>query len=100
MSQFQKTVLYKSTDMVMRSRDFEKLCLGVVSRQSVPVLKSQLLRDKQLARRETEFGYEVVKLSSGKERGLEVTDVDIGIVRYIDTSRQSHLMRIVVCSVE
>ena len=68
----------------MKSSDFEKLCLEVVSRESVAIVKWQLLRDGKLARRETEFGYEVVKMCLAKERGMKVTDVDIGIVRYTE----------------
>ena len=81
MAKVQKSVLYKSTDTIMKLSDFEKLCLEVVSKEGVPILTCQLLRDGKLARRETEQGYEVVKLRVAKERGLTVTDVDMGIVR-------------------
>lgn len=84
MDKVQKTVLYKSTDTVMKLSDFEKLCLEVLStKESVAVVKYLLLRDGQLARKGAEFGYEVIKLCLAKERGMEVTDVDIGIVRYV-----------------
>ncbi len=86
MDQVQKSVLYKSTDTIMRLSDFEKLCLGVVSREGVPILTCQLLRDGKMARRETESGYEVVKLCLAKERGLTVTDVDIGIIRCVKSA--------------
>jgi hypothetical protein len=76
-------VIYKSTDNVLRREEFERVCSGSVSREAVPVLIQQLARNGSLAKSGTEFGYEVVKLSPVKEKGLRVTDVDIGIVRYI-----------------
>lgn len=82
LSQHQSTVLYKSTDNVMRKEAFEKLCLGAVSGEAVPVLAQQLTRSGHLVQAETEFGYEVVKLSPVKAKGLKVIDVDIGVVRY------------------
>ncbi len=65
----------------MRSEEFERLCLGAVAGEVVPVLVRQLVLGGQLAKAGTEFGYEVVKLSPGEARGLKVTDVDAGIVR-------------------
>ena len=65
----------------MRDKEFEELCLGVVSSEALPVVAQQLLLNGQLAKTGTEFGYEVVKLSPSKTKGLEVTDVDIGIIR-------------------
>lgn len=84
LDKIQKTVLYRSTDSVMKSSDFEKLCLEVVSKDSAAVVKWQLLRDRKLAKKETEFGYEVVKLCLAKDKGPGVTDVDVGIVRYVE----------------
>lgn len=78
----QDAVLYKSTDNVMKSKDFERLCLGLVSSEAFPVLAQQLALDGRLVKTRTAFGYEVVKLSPVKAKGFKVTEVDIGIVRY------------------
>ena len=86
MAEHESTVLYKSTDNVMKCGTFEKLCMKVVPREMVPVLSQQLLYTGQLARAHTEHGHEVIKLSTTLERGLTVTDLDIGIVRFIRPS--------------
>lgn len=82
LSQHKGAALYKSTDNVMRKEEFERLCLGAVSGEEVPILAQQLTRSEHLVTAGTEFGYEVVKLSPVKAKGLKVIDVDIGIVRY------------------
>lgn len=81
MKHHQSTVLYKSTDNVMKYSEFEKLCLQSVSTPIARVVAQQLMLNGQLAKRGTDSGYEVVKLSSVKEKGIEVTEVDVGIVR-------------------
>lgn len=60
----------------------EELCLKSVSRALVPVLVQQLLSSGQLAKTQTEHGYEVVKISCTKDKRLAVSEVDIGIVRW------------------
>ena len=84
MSKHQGTVLYESTDNLLRSAEFEKLCSGVMSTEMVPVVTQQLINSSQLAKtQKTEFGCEVIKLSPVKAKGLKVTDVDVGIIRYV-----------------
>lgn len=80
----QKTrVLYESTDNVMKYGDFEKLCQRTVPSEVTQVLSQQLLRNGQLVKKQTEHGYEVVKLSQSCNRGLKITDIDVGIVQYV-----------------
>ena len=83
MTNQQAKVLYKSTDNLMKDKEFEKLCSEVVSSDAVPLLTRQLLHNGQLAKVSTEFGYEVIKLSPSKAatKGLKVTDIDVGIIR-------------------
>lgn len=78
---YQSSVLYKLTDSVMTYSKLEELCLKSVSRALVPVLVQQLLSSGQLAKTQTEHGYEVVKISCTKDKRLAVSEVDIGIVR-------------------
>ena len=66
----------------MKYSDFACLC----SRHDAaltPVLAQQLLRSGQLARATSEGGHEVVKLSPVRDKGLKVTDMDMGILRYV-----------------
>ena len=63
----------------MSYSDFQKLCSSVVSPGLSDVLTQQLLRSGQLARKQ-----DIVKLSLVQDKGLEVTDVDTGILRYRD----------------
>lgn len=88
MREHQNTILYKSIDNIMKYGDFERLCLRCTSDTAmVPVLAQQLLLGGQLAKMGTEFGYEVVKLSPLGDKGLKVTDMDIGILRYCSVGR-------------
>ena len=80
LSRHQSSVLYKSTDNVMRKEDFEQLCVESVSLEEIPVIAQQLTHSGHLVKAGTEFGYEVVKLSPNQAK---VTDVDIGIVRCV-----------------
>lgn len=82
MDTHQKTVLYKSTDNIMKYNDFASLC-SRYDAALTPVLAQQLLRNGQLARATAEAGYEVVKLSPVRDKGLKVTDMDMGILRYV-----------------
>ena len=77
----QSSILYKLTDSVMTYSALEELCLKSVSHAMVPVLTQQLLSRGQLAKAQTEHGYEVVKISYTKDKRLTVSEVDIGIVR-------------------
>ncbi len=83
MADHRSSVLYKSTDSVMTYTAFETLCLKICSREAVPVVMQQLRASGFLARRrgEEDQDYDVIKLSSNKERSLSVAEVDIGIVR-------------------
>lgn len=84
MEAHQKTVLYKCTDSIMKYSDFKNLCSkcdAAVTPALTSVLAQQLIRSSQLARATLEDGQEVVKLSLVKDKGIKVTDMDIGILR-------------------
>ena len=81
-AEHKKTIVYTSTDMVMKHGDFVDLCQSVVDTNIVPVIEHALFQEKKMARVSSEDGYDVVKFVSVGHRGeITVSELDIGIVR-------------------
>ena len=83
-TEHRKTILYKSTDMVMRENEFVNICLKIVSPEVTRLVELALVQENKVGKQSTELGYSVVKFAPVGDfrKAVAITEVDIGIVRY------------------
>ncbi len=65
----------------MKYGDFENLCLRIAPSDMVPIIAHLLLDGGKMIKTKSSAGHEIVKLSSVEDRKIQVTDIDIGVVR-------------------